>query len=331
MSAAAGPANDTGVGANLQRKDKEIQQFLHKELQALCSSDRATNRKYMLVFSIRGHAFKIPLQIKNSKEGLFTIDLGTGSRGYLDNCIYIQMKCEGSGFKFVSSIILKDSHKRKCFDPMLSTESLTFGITQLDILTTLSTKIKLILVPTYSEITDNLIIGETFQFTYLSVYRLLCGEKTPYEKYGYASKVDSSGKTIFETIRHKAKTTTFNTILTKLGERNPHDRQVLLDFLRETYDGIFTEENLEKPIAEIMKAIKYDDIHKEYAWANDVFFLLTDLNYEDIEDLRLDPTSEVWRAWDQSLNLVSLTPMTSGGRRSRRIGRKNRRCYSRRR
>ncbi len=284
----------------------------------------------MLAFSIKGHAFKIPIQIKNYKTGDFTISLGTGSRGYLDNCIYIHMECGNNGFKFKSSILLKDTSKLNCFDPMLTKESLPAGITQLDILTTLSTKIKLLLVPKYSVLKDNLIIGETNQITYLSTYRLLCGEKTPYEKYGYTSKVDSSGDPVFERIRHRANTTSFNAILTKLGERNPRDRQVLLDYLQKTYDSVFTEENLEKPIAEIMKLIKYDDIHKENIWANDVFFLLTDMNFEDIDDLTLDPSSELWHAWDQYLNFVSLTPMSSGGRRSRRIRQKNRRRYSRR-
>jgi hypothetical protein len=195
----------------------------------------------------------------------------------------------------INSFITKNTPSNKCFNPVLSPETLPDGITQTDILQVLSTKLKsLIAKNKLIKITD--VASLNHSVLYLSLWRLLRGELSLYEKYGYISKS-------FTAIRETARRVQY--------EATARD-SALYDNLHTHFPYVFNSANNTKSIAELMKHIPYDSVNvSNVDCITDLFrFIALVAGFPALmttahEELTLNTkTSEVWRKWNRRITLL---------------------------
>lgn len=271
---------------------------------------------HILTFTIGGKTYSTPCNFSDA-------GLDTG-------CIEIN--------EIMESEISANSVEKKCFTPVLLKENLPKEVTQTDILQVLSTKLKFIL----AEIKDNeneyelrVMLHDVARITPtktpFSLWRLLRGEPTLYEKYGYISpSVDSFRRdVIYAPITWKeikdilfempdGEKMDFVSILLKMGAPEFHD---------------------DEPIYEYMRKINYEDSdkYKERLRINKdttIKETLPGFIFRAIENVKgkdkmpwftfsVGKDSDIWKAWDNKMVFVSFEPKgVSGGRR--RSGRRRR-------
>ena len=238
------------------------------------------------------------------------------------------------------SSLSSNSPTKGCFSPTLSKETLPSGITQTDVLQTLSTKLKFTLRPDTEEVSIsdvakllNPATGLKYPSSF-SLWRLLRGEPTIYEKYGYTAP-------------------SLDAMRTKIGATRWADVKAFKIFGRETLEAFVAREYPEhfedgKPISDSMKEISYEDANR--ITVRHIIPTLGNLTIIDLllyalgftrgmPGLSVHRDSPIWRSWDTRLlfteiqELVSPVATSQGGfrrkqrrtRRSRKTRRKQRR------
>lgn len=219
--------------------------------------------------------------------------------------------CVSVGTSLHSSLS-SNSPTKGCFSPTLSKETLPSGITQTDVLQTLSTKLKFILRPDTEEVSIsdvakllNPATGLKYASSF-SLWRLLRGEPTIYEKYGYtAPSLDAMRETI-------GRATWDDVKAYKIFGREP-----LEAFVAREYSGHFEDG---KPISASMKEISYEDANR--ITVRHIIPTLGNLTIIDLllyalgftrgmPGLSVHRDSPIWQSWDTRLLFISFEEMSS--------------------
>lgn len=196
----------------------------------------------------------------------------------------------------IYSSIKKNTPANMCFSPVLSPETLPGGVSQTDILQVLSTKLKSIIVKDkIIKITDVASINDSV--LYFSLWRLLRGEPSLYEKYGYVSKK-------FNTVKETAKRIPY-----EITARNP----LLYDDLHAYFPYVFNFANNKRSIAELMKNIPYDSVNvSNVNCITDLFHFIASISgfptllTTAYDNLTLNTkTSKIWREWNRRITLLN--------------------------
>lgn len=274
--------------------------------------------KYMLRFTFDDKEFSTIFELKEDEH-------------LTNGCISL------SGFDSFDSSISSNSPARNCFTPNLSNrENLPAGVTQTDILQVLSTKLKFAALPSrkFLAIVDvaSLINPETNKkyVTQLSHWRLLRGERTLYEKYGYTNLLLDKVREISQTTRWEE--IKYQTIKGKS--------------LTEIAESFFTSEGTaifvsDRTISDCMKHVSYNDSdkiiipniipalpsHTIVSMILTAFVQIGKLTQRELTYLlylKINRQSELWKSWDSRLQFQSFYAIMEGGRRKTLRRRKNR-------
>lgn len=154
----------------------------------------------------------------------------------------------------LESSISSNSPEKGCFTPTLSKDTLPAGVSQTDMLQTLSTKLKFAVSPDKPElvITDvarlvNPATGEKYPSSF-SMWRLLQGKPTLYEKYGYTSPELGA-------MRARIGSATWGNV----KGFSIFGRETLEAFVAREYPHHFEDDKL---ITESMKEISYEEANR---------------------------------------------------------------------
>lgn len=268
-------------------------------------------KKYLLKFTFDGVTFETKLKISNSLIS--------------NKCILLIRRSNSNLFQ---SSIEANSDEKMCFNPILSKrEYLPTDITQTDILQVFSTKLKFIATdaPMLSIVDGARLINPATKresFTYFSIWRMLRGQRTLYEKYGYTnSELNNIRKAALETTWAEIKDIVY-------GDKT------LQELVDSNYPGVFIDSS---SIAAGMLQIPYDKADDLYVRRHGVLttLIMNALksrgkisNTEEHRTLTLTRDSEIWKEWDSKLKLISIEPIMEGGRSTKK---KTRRAPHRRR
>lgn len=281
------------------------------------------DESYKLEFEIGGKRYSTVI---NFYEGSMNI-----SKNKKKVCISIEV---GEEEDTLESSIEANSMEKQCFNPVLVKDNLPEGITQTDIIQVLSTKLKFAaLKRTIQTITlrdqAQLINPDTHKKSsdYFSSWRLLRGEPTLYEKYGYTNKD-------LDNIRRVVMTTKWKEIK-DIQLYNDKKNIKLNEF------GDILKFNDEDTIDKCMKKIPYFEAEKFSVSNGTKKITLIDMIvqalhkkkgifqdgiFEKINELEVSRTSPIWNKWDRMMKFVSLkleNPIKEGGvRKKRRINTK---------
>lgn len=294
-------ATATSVDAIIK---EQIFKFIQQANTKVTSDPGTQHSQFLLQFILDGtHTF----------ETKFTIDL-TSYEGQLSNgCISLNLS------SYSESFINKNSPSKKCFTPVLELEMLPTGLTPTDVLQTLSTKLKFAIFPERSSLTISDVARVTNpttkkQFTTkISLWRLLRGEPTLYEKYGYHSS-------ILDSFRERAITVPWKEIsgfVTGYGT-------TLQSIVDEHFPSIFLPD---KSIQDCMKEVTLEDTEKyiqkppplRFQQSKTIVELIIDAlakkSKDDsfsLDDMNLTITrdSPVWKEWDSRLQFTKVVPVT---------------------
>lgn len=293
------------------------------------NSGKITPESYLLRFTIDEAPFETIFQIIND-------DFGAGV--LTNKCITL------ADFRELESGISSNSPAKGCFTPTLSRANLPADITPTDILQSLSTKLKFAILKKKSSfvISDvarlpNPAKGTPFT-TQLSRWRIVRGERTLYEKYGYTAPD-------LEPYRELVRSTLWSEIMvapTPVGK-------TLQEIADEYYPGIFTPE---KTIATAMQSVSLEDTERyiqpgiaiRMVGARTIVGLIMDA-LKAVKGIppptfvvAISRSSDIWKAWDARLKFVSFEPIGAtatagqgGGRRRRTRRRRIQRSCSKRR
>lgn len=285
------------------------------------------NYPYLLRFTFDGKEFETIFQInykKYTNEGTIT-----------NKCILLD-------FEFTSSISANNPEKG-CFRPLLTHETLKdiSPVTPTDVLQVLSTKLKFAGNPEKKVFTidDTARVSKAdggFYQTRISHWRLLRGEPTLYEKYGYMPKRTTG--TSFDVYRGAVQSITW-------GEIMNYETQTGMT-LQAIADANFPEGTFvsDQSIAECMKKVTLamadayiqPPFPELYLGAKPFVELIMDALESEKHlpkptfVLSVHRDSKTWKAWDRRLVFFSFAPVAAAtvtrldGRR-RRITRKRRR------
>ncbi len=338
MSAAAGVAV-ANAGANTTALNRTATNLIREELVSNCrSGGTVLQKRWKMRVKVGDTQLTTVLMLKKSDEWEGHFDLSIGSSpDSIKNCIQIHTSCEEGNPIIETTMIMKDSDTKKCFTPVLQQSSLPARIRPTDILATLRTKLCLILSPAEVEITDMASVNheesgnnwneETFDINYLSVWKLLRGELSIYEKYGYLSHLDPDGRRVFDKLRDMVASQSFHSIFVKLDDDG---RIALKDFLKDQFPTHFgVDSAFDKTVQEVMREINYDDTFKKYRKfyiTNVILSLLLEKFYDNFNRLTLDPSNPKWIAFDSLIQILSLEPESAGGGRNRRRTARRRPC-----
>jgi hypothetical protein len=272
----------------------------------------STKKSYELRFTIDGTKFTTFFTFDSSSENPIT-----------NGCISM-------GF-FLESGLTANSPEKGCFLPTLSKETLPKDIKQTDVLQTLSTKLKFAMHPDKTSLTISdvaRLINPATGVKYpssLSLWRLLRGEQTIYEKYGYTSlKLAEIRATLAEATWDMVKTSPVKGYGT------------LEDFAKREYEGIFEDG---KRIIDSMEKISYEDANRATISGirgeekTIIDLLATALKVNGSLGLSVHRGSREWSHWDARLRFTSFRLLPSVGRSARkktRRGRKTRKQQRRR-
>ena len=246
----------------------------------------------------------------------------------------ITNKCiEYTYFSELDSKIGANAPGKDCFSPPLyDPKNRPAGVTTTDILQTLSTKLKFAILSTNSlTIHDsasltNPATGEPFK-AFLSHWRVLRGEKTLYEKYGYFAKDLDDYRTLVTTTRWG-----------QIMDYVTHDGYTLKTITETKFPGIF---HPDRTIAECMLGLSleandsYVGKLKLFKTANIIIdaTLVTFIFKAIYEKKKIHPPrfeltvysdTPTWVEWSRRLQFEAFEPVTGmgGGSRSRRSQRR---------
>lgn len=340
-----------------------VKTFLTNAFMTTCYGEPTWGTKLTIAFSIGGKTFHTVLQIgrrmlkyppprwRGDKEkGVPRLFFPTFVGKYDDpeslhkpsSCIYFETNCVGAPALPVptSQIHADDPAEKKCFDPPLTKTTIPDGYTQTDILQVFLTKLKLLQTPDVYLLDAAKIRKMGYEEpTYLSVWRLLQGQKSVYEKYGYLSSIYS--RAYFDSMMSHRQPAylaligedaigherTFDIVRRLVTTRKLKDFKVndyyyeikaKLDWHYNTYfakeGGIAVFE--EKPVAELVSKIPYDRTSYQIRWGESsmipileaLFILILGLSFEYVGKLTLDADSAEWRKWDRELQFLSAEP-----------------------
>lgn len=266
-------------------------------------------------------------------EKIYETIFSFSDAGVTNNCIELTYWGE-----LLQSSLKSNSPSKKCFTPILEKVTLPVGITQTDILQVLSTKLKFAIMdaPRLSisdiarlpnPVTNSLII------TPFSMWRLLRGEDTLYEKYGYTHPLLSPAR---ETIKSLKWTTIRDSPV--FQDATPPPGQTLQQLVDSVFPGLFDDnmsiaENMKKiPYIETDKLIvkhpspsKREKIYREsppFGMKYTLPYLIMESLYIGgyipflrIPELTVERTSEIWKKWNSRLQFISFERVMAGGRR----------------
>jgi hypothetical protein len=233
---------------------------------------------------------------------------------------------------YYDSFIQSNSSEKMCFTPML-TDGLPPGVSQTDLLQVLTTKLKFAISGL-----DTVYVQDAAKIKHhaipISSWRLLRGERTLYEKYGYSSP-------IVDAYRQKVKETKWSAI--KNGEILIDDAVKTLEVFWSTcYPDKYADDNMS--VSDVMKMLSYEDTeasivvddmsHRKESIVTFVFALMKELagagQLTWPLTLMVHKDNEPWKSWNSRLLFTSYTEIkTSPSSATRR--RKIRRRHTRRR
>ena len=189
-----------------------VKTFIKAAFNNACYGEPPQRSKLAIAFSIGGKTFHTVLQIgfrtlkyppprwsgdkeKGEPRTFFSTFVGKPddpkSVNKPSSCIYFETNCVGApALPVPTSQIHTDNETKNCFDPPLTKTTIPHGFKQTDILQVFLTKLKLLQTDDVFLLDAAKIeIMPSIELTYLSVWRLLRGEKGIYEKYGYLSPI----------------------------------------------------------------------------------------------------------------------------------------------
>ena len=266
-------------------------------------------QSYQLRFTFDGKEFETIFQINYKKEE-------------------ISNKCILLDFHFQSSISA-NSPEKACFRPLLTHETLKdiAPVTPTDVLQVLSTKLnfagnpgkKTFLIDDTARISKG---DGTLYKTHISHWRILRGERTLYEKYGYVPKhVKELFATRFEDYRAAVQSITWGEIMTYKTQTG----KTLQEIVDEHFPaGTFVSE---ASIADCMKRVSLDmadayiqpAIPALHLAARPFVELIMDAMESEKHLLKpafvfsIHADSKLWKAWDRRLRFLSFAPVVTGG------------------
>lgn len=280
---------------------EQIFKFVQDANAKVTSNLHTQRSQFLLQFILDGtHSF----------ETVFIVDL-VSDEGYLSNgCISLNLS------SYSDSFINKNSPIKKCFTPVLELDVLPTGLTPTDVLQTLSTKLKFAIFPERSV----LMIADVAKITNpktkrqfttkISLWRLLRGEPTLYEKYGYNSPVLNSFRERAIIIPWKE----ISGFVTGNGT-------TLHSIVEEHFPSLFLPN---KSIQDCMKELTLEDTEKfiqlstiPFQPPKTIVELIMDALAKKSREfliasisLQLSRDSPVWKEWDTRLQFTKFEPFT---------------------
>lgn len=321
------------VQKRMDTADQDVKEQIWTELaikrQTLKNTDTIPPESYILRFTIHNLDGSDIREFRTK----FRLALDAGEIEFSNGCISL---VDLAAF---SSAIKRNTPETRCFDPILSRESLPTGISPTDVLQVLSTKLKFTALKkrktfTISDVArlENVATGKPFK-TPISRWRIVRGEPTLYEKYGYTSDELNTFRTVVQT-------TPWSAIMDQqfLG-------QSLDEIATKYYPGIFQPD---VSIANCMKRVSLEDTER-FSTPSQVIGIsrtivtliidaLTRIGHSAPKfELTVSRDSEVWKAWDARLQFVSFEReedvakegATGGGSAASRRQKRTRRNMSR--
>ncbi len=262
------------------------------------------NRSFELAFSFKGLNYSTIFHLKYKRSTL---------RLY-NNCIDLMLMETNDTYELDSSI-KKNTSEPACFTPRLESIISPIKITSIDVLQTLSTKIKLILYK-HKYINNITIVDHArINMIHMLPYRVLRGEPSVYEKYGYVSKELNRFR---ESVLPNA---TWNHIISLDKYYILHNKEYIN--LIEKYNKYKYDDWKIQHISDLLKNIPFEEESLTHLSTNIMLvlyglgFLLSDLTY-----FILDPSSMAWKEWDSVLEFKEYKEISQNGGKSNKKTRK---------
>jgi hypothetical protein len=285
------------AGSNVGSTIASIVARKHVEFE---ETNTLTSEPHVLRFTFDGVPFETTFAFQADKwSGVLT-----------NHCIFLTDLDE------LESSISANSPEKNCFRPLLIRSNLPEGVTPTDVLQVLSTKLKFTALPEKELLTITDAAKLPAFKTKLSAWRLVRGESSLYEKYGYLSrKRKGSNKQEFEIFRTAVTSTVWGRIMDF-----PVNDRTLQQITDEYFPGIF---NPAEPIATCMKRVSLEDAERFVIRFPDEEVTIVELILVALERkkivrrpsfiVEISRTSPLWQSWDARLVFESFTPATMGG------------------
>jgi hypothetical protein len=221
------------------------------------------NLQFQLQFTMFGIPYKTEFSVTRYDDSIFLKSL----------CVHVFMHSDRTN----SGILANTNPLRPCFDPPLKTIQEPIRMTATDVLQTLKTKLTL-LFQTHIEITD----VATVDGVPISFFKLVRGEPSLYEKYGYEHPS-------LDVLRERIAQTTWGDV--KHGLKDKSIVEVIESFSKEFPD-------LDShPVQTILKRVPFEK-EKEYKMSRKILFDV--FKFRTIF-LTLNRESELWKYWNNAM------------------------------
>jgi hypothetical protein len=281
----------------------------------MANSDEQVKLKNMFGPSPVKSKYKISFIFnKKSSSAIFTVDYKKDKISVENNCIKISY-----GQNKFSSLLKKNNAVKKCFEPALNVRKIgnenSEKNTMTDALQVLATKIKLAMGKGIIEIGDTATIDDIS----ISPFRILRGQDTLYEKYGYESEA-------LDEFKKYIKPLTWTGLMKIPGMEKMIRYFSTLGPLKEKLGGV-TDEMM---AIDVFRRISFDDekatLDNNYdaAFSYNVYTLIKDSEFKFSEDydplvLYFNKDSDKWKKISGDIPIVSIERvMNAGGKTKKR-------------
>jgi hypothetical protein len=281
------------------------------------STNRASTTEIKITFEFNG-------QVSST---LFKVRHDGNSVTVYNKCISITYSLDNGLYTFSSSLNKNDNEKM-CFNPPLNVKKQgnvnVTKYTMTDALQVLATKIKLAMTGIVDIIKGkltnvrgpiNIEDAATIKTMSISKYRILRGQDTIYEKYGYKS-------TKLNTLKEYIKSLTWGDVLDLFATPNVQGINVLFTKIRSTpktvqLKSVLSAINPETPLTEVLNTISFDDEYGLRPNGIKKTVTLSEVIYQKIKELVLgesvnplvltfNENSDEWKRMRDVVRIVSV-------------------------
>ncbi len=209
-------------------------------------------------------------------------------------CINIDIEFDSStGDSYSESIIRQNSSQPYCFSPRLTTINKPVRVTSVDVLQTLTTKIKVILYN--NKYIDNIKLYDVSRIDNVMTlpYRVLRGLPAIYEKYGYISEKLNEFREII------LPNATWEYIVS-IDKHNLLYSPTILEIFEKFNKHKFMDDWKSHHISELLVNIPYEEEQKH----NISLIIMKVLTNNTLSMFVLDQSSIKWKEWNTSLEFT---------------------------
>ncbi len=258
-------------------------------------------RSFQLNFTFKGLHYSTTFTIKYIKS--FT------GRQYIEmtnnECILIDIECDNEDRCELSSYIMRNSSHRRCFVPQLKTIDSPVKITSVDVLQTLTTKIKIILFNNKYIADIHLIDNAEIDDTILLPYRILRGVPAIYEKYGYICEELNEFRI---NVLPKATWEYIISLDTKKLLNNKNSIEIFESYNKDKFKDDWKIHH----ISELLVNIPFEEEINQQFSSNIMYILCgTPIIDSNMTRFVLDPLSTKWKEWSVALEFVGFEEILS--------------------